>query len=126
MDKILHWTNHWETIAARIAQQPRLLLASDFDGTLAPLAPTPAEAVLPAETRTVLRRLHACPGVHLAINSGRALADVQMHVGIEGLFYVGNHGLELSGPGITLHNPHVSKAHGELERAMAFLMEETA
>ncbi len=82
--------------------------------------------MLPAETRALLRRLHACDGVHLAIISGRALADVQMHVGVEGLYYVGNHGLELSGPGITLHNPHASKAHGELEKAVAFLVEETA
>jgi trehalose 6-phosphate phosphatase len=126
MDKTLHWTNHWETIAAKIAQRPRLLLASDFDGTLTPIARTPAEAILPAETRTLLRRLQACGGVHLAIISGRALADVQRHVGIDGLFYVGNHGLELSGPGITLHNPHATKAHGDLERVVAFLVEETA
>ncbi len=52
--------------------------------------------------------------------------DVQMHVGIEGLYYVGNHGLELSGPGITLHNPAASKAHGELEKAIAFMVEHTA
>ncbi len=84
------------------------------------------EAVLPAETRALLRQFRACDGVHLAIISGRALADVQRHVGIDGLFYVGNHGLELSGPGITLHNPAASKAHGELEKAVAFLVEETA
>jgi trehalose-phosphatase len=126
MDKTLHWTNHWETIAARIAQRPKLLLASDFDGTLTPIARTPVEAVLPAETRALLRRLQACDVVHLAIISGRALHDVQMHVGIDGLYYVGNHGLELTGPGITLHNPSASKAHGELEKAIGFMVEHTA
>lgn len=126
MDKIHHWTNHWESIAAQIAQQPRFLIASDFDGTLAPIARTPLEAVLPSETRTLLRRLSVCSGVSIAIISGRSLADVKMHVGIEDLFYVGNHGLELSGPGIEMHNPHASKAHGELEKAVASLVEITA
>jgi trehalose-phosphatase len=64
--------------------------------------------------------------MHLAIISGRALTDVRLHVGVEGLFYVGNHGLEISGPGISLHNPHATKAHGQLEKAVAFLVEATA
>jgi trehalose 6-phosphate phosphatase len=126
MDKMHHWTNHWETIAAHIERRPTLLLATDFDGTLAPIARTPLEAVLPAETRTLLRRLAACDGVKLAVISGRALADTQMHVGIEGLYYAGNHGLELSGPGIELHNPQASKVHGELERVLALLVEKVA
>lgn len=84
------------------------------------------EAVLPAETRTLLRRLDACSGVDLAIISGRALADVQMHVGVEGIYYAGNHGLEISGPGIEMHNPHASKTHGDLEKCVALLIEQTA
>jgi len=126
LDKNLHWANHWDQISARIAQRPSPLIASDFDGTLTPIAPTPAQAVLTPETRTLLRQLAACDGVHLAIISGRALADVQLHVGVEGLFYVGNHGLELSGPGIVLHSPSASKARGELASAVAFFVEKTA
>jgi trehalose 6-phosphate phosphatase len=126
MDKTRHWTNHWDAIAAQIAQRPSLLVASDYDGTLAPIARTPLEAILPGATRTLLRRLCRCPGTHLAIVSGRALADVQMHVGVAKIFYAGNHGLELSGPGIELHSPYVSKAHLDLAKAVAFLVEETA
>jgi len=126
MNKTPHWTNHWERISAQIAQPPRLLIASDFDGTLTPIAPTPAQAVLAPQTRTLLRRLAACDGVSLAIISGRALADVQLHVGIDSLFYVGNHGLELCGPAIEIHSPHASKAHGQLIQAVASLVESTA
>lgn len=122
----MHWTNHWESIAARIARQPKLLLATDFDGTLTPIARTPAEASLPPEARALLRRLHACPGVNLAVISGRAISDIQLHVGIDGIYYAGNHGLELSGPGIVLHNPQASKVRGDLERAISFLVENTA
>ena len=103
-----------------------MLLATDFDGTLAPIARTPSEAVLPVETRTLLRRLAVCEGVHLAIISGRALADVRLHVGIENIFFAGNHGLELAGPGVELHHPNASKAHSELEKAVSLLVEKTA
>ncbi len=78
---------------------------------------------MPAETRTLLRRLAACSGVHLAIISGRALADIQVHVGISGIFYAGNHGLELCGPGIEFHDPRADQAHGELAGAVALIVE---
>jgi len=35
-----------------------------------------------------------------AIISGRPLADVKQKIGIEGLVYIGNHGLEIEGPGV--------------------------
>jgi trehalose-phosphatase len=126
METTPHWTNHWPAIAEHIAQRQRMLLASDFDGTLTAIARTPLEAVLPHETRTLLRRLASCSGMHVAIISGRSLTNVQMQVGIEGVFYVGNHGLELSGPGIELHNPFASKARGDLEKAIASLIEATS
>lgn len=81
---------------------------------------------MPAETRALLRELARCPGIHLAIISGRALSDVKMHVGIEGAFYAGNHGLEMSGPGLNLHSPQAARVHGDLEKAVAFLVEKTA
>jgi trehalose 6-phosphate phosphatase len=71
----------------------------DFDGTLAPIAATPIEAELPRETREVIERLSNCPCCTVAIVSGRALSDVRAKVGIEGITYVGNHGLEVALPG---------------------------
>ena len=40
MENSLHWTNHWEKISERIARRPNLLIGTDFDGTLAPIAAT--------------------------------------------------------------------------------------
>jgi trehalose-phosphatase len=37
--------------------------------------------------------------------SGRALPDVQKRVGIPGLIYAGNHGLEIEGRGLTFRHP---------------------
>jgi trehalose 6-phosphate phosphatase len=78
-----------------------MVLMLDFDGTLAPIAPTPIEAELPPKTREVLERLSACPSCTVAIVSGRALSDVRAKVGIEDIIYVGNHGLEVALPGAT-------------------------
>ena len=35
------------------------------------------------------------PGVHLAIISGRSLEDLRGKVGVSGIIYAGNHGLEI-------------------------------
>jgi trehalose-phosphatase len=77
----------------------QVLLMLDFDGTLAPLAPTPEEAELPPGTREVLAGLSASPRCTLAVVSGRSLEDVRSKVGIDGITYVGNHGLEVELPG---------------------------
>jgi trehalose 6-phosphate phosphatase len=53
----------------------------------------------------VLRGLSERPAVSLAIFSGRDRADLQAHVGIANIFYVGNHGLEISGPGVVFIEP---------------------
>ena len=79
-------------------EEKRLLLMLDFDGTLAPIAPTPADAELPAETRFELERLSGSPGCTVIVVSGRALSDVRAKTGIGGITYVGNHGLEMARP----------------------------
>lgn len=94
------WTEAWPEIATRAAAPPRLLVACDFDGTLAPLAADPAAVALPVETLEVLRRLQAAPGVSLAFISGRALADLRARVPLPDAIFAGNHGLEIRGLGL--------------------------
>jgi len=86
-------------------QAPRLLFSLDFDGTLAPIVDRPEQAVLPRSTGEVLRELHQIPGVTVSIVSGRSLDDIRSRVGIDGLIYSGNHGLEIEGPGIRFVHP---------------------
>jgi trehalose 6-phosphate phosphatase len=66
----------------------------DFDGVLAPIVSRPEDAYPPAETRVELERLVATYAL-VGVVSGRAGADVRMRVGVEGIVYVGSHGLEL-------------------------------
>lgn len=69
-------------------------LILDFDGVLAPIVAEPAEARLPAETRAELERLVGRYAL-VAILSGRAGDDVRERAAVDGLVYVGSHGLEL-------------------------------
>ncbi|MBI3320324.1 MAG: trehalose-phosphatase [Candidatus Omnitrophica bacterium] len=81
-----------------------MLLCLDYDGTLVPLTSHPSEAILPPGVKRLLERVHQ-QGIHLAVISGRALRDVKQRVRIRGLYYAGNHGLELDGPGLRYVNP---------------------
>lgn len=66
----------------------------DFDGVLAPIVDRPEDAYPPPETRVELERLAARYAL-VAVVSGRAGDDVRDRVGVDGVVYVGSHGLEL-------------------------------
>jgi trehalose-phosphatase len=68
----------------------------DYDGTLTPIVPDPAQAVLPAANRDLLLQLAAATPV--AIISGRDLADVRGLVGVDGIWYAGSHGFDVVSP----------------------------
>jgi trehalose 6-phosphate phosphatase len=71
-----------------------LLLASDFDGTLSRLVSDPWGArIIPAAQRA-LRQLAVGRGVHVALITGRTVADVAGRARIGGISYRGDHGSE--------------------------------
>ncbi len=75
-----------------------LVLFLDYDGTLAPIAATPEQALLPPENRAILKALAEVPGCQVVVISGRSLSDVKLMVGVDGIDYIGNHGWEIEGP----------------------------
>jgi trehalose 6-phosphate phosphatase len=84
-----------ESLLAPLAAAPeRSALLFDVDGTLSPIVARPELAYVPAETKAELRRLVTRYGL-VACVSGRAGDDARRLVGVEGVRYVGNHGLEL-------------------------------
>lgn len=85
-------------------------LISDIDGVLSAIAPTPGEAFVAAAARGALARLARRLDL-VAIVSGRAAADGEAMVGVPGLVYVGNHGLERSERGT--RSVHPGAAGGE-------------
>jgi trehalose 6-phosphate phosphatase len=79
----------------RVAAAPGVLCCLDFDGTLASIVDEPDEATLSPACGEPLRRLVARSTVDVAVVSGRALRDLEERVGVDGVTYAGNHGLEL-------------------------------
>ena len=80
---------------ARLAAEPAEAgLFLDFDGVLAPIVERPEDAMPPPETRAELERLVANYAL-VAVVSGRAGDDVRARLGVDGIVYVGSHGLEL-------------------------------
>jgi trehalose 6-phosphate phosphatase len=72
----------------------RAALLLDVDGALAPIVPRPEDARVPDTTRAELERLRDRYAL-VACVSGRTAADAHRIVGVDGLEYVGVHGLEL-------------------------------
>jgi trehalose 6-phosphate phosphatase len=84
---------------ARLYEQPvRAAILTDVDGTLAPIVPRPEEAAVPARASELLARLSERYGLVGCI-SGRRAAEARRLVGVDGIAYAGNHGLELLLPG---------------------------
>lgn len=80
----------------RLSEAPGLAaILLDVDGTLAPIAPRPEDARVPDETRAEIERL-AKRYALLACVSGRTGADARRMVDVDGVRYVGAHGLELA------------------------------
>jgi trehalose 6-phosphate phosphatase len=89
----MHWRDALSTSLPKLAGEPRLGLVTDVDGTLSPIVPDPDAAQVTPRNRRHLETL--CSLLPLvAVISGRSVADLRARVGVPGLIYIGNHGLE--------------------------------
>ncbi len=86
-------------LAALVSARPPLLIVADFDGTLAAGSRDPAVARIEPLAQRGLRRLARIaasrPGrAHVAVLTGRVVADVATRVRVGGVEYLGDHGLQ--------------------------------
>jgi trehalose-phosphatase len=89
----------------------------DYDGTLVPIRRRPDLARLSLERRAELGRLGQKGFV--SIVSGRPLDELRRLVGVPGLAYMGNHGLELRANGRTWVHPDAARKARAVKRAAA-------
>lgn len=79
-----------------LARSKRLLVALDFDGTLAPEVDDPEKARALPEAREAVLRLLAMPNTRVALVSGRALASLEAVTELpDTALLVGSHGIEI-------------------------------
>lgn len=89
---------HVETLpelTMQTAADPHLLVALNYDGTLVPIAPRPEDARPTVTMLNLLLQLARAPGVTVVIVSGRPLAELGALLPVQGVVYIGTHGLEV-------------------------------
>jgi trehalose-phosphatase len=83
------------SVLADLARAPeRTGLFFDLDGTLSPIVARPDDSTVPAETRAEIERLAGRYRL-VACVTGRAGAAARRILAVDGVTYVGEHGLEL-------------------------------
>jgi trehalose-phosphatase len=101
-------TAAWQALLEPLRAEPgKTAILTDFDGTLAPIVERADDVALPDAARAVLVRLIDRYGMVGAI-SGRRAAAVRGRMGLDGVAYAGNHGLELMMPGESAPRPDPS------------------
>ncbi len=118
---IPHAFQRAESLVALRGLVGRLLVALDFDGTLSPIVERPEDAALHPDVAAPLRRLTERADTVVAIVSGRGLADARGRVGMDHLYYAGNHGFEIEGPGVDRVHPAAEEARPKLDECVVAL-----
>lgn len=98
------------------ANPARAAILTDVDGTLASIVERPEQAAVPERATQLLRAMSQRFGLVGCI-SGRQALEARRLVGVEGIAYAGNHGLELLLPGEV--EPQLDPALAGQERSAA-------
>ncbi|HKD98793.1 MAG TPA: trehalose-phosphatase [Micromonosporaceae bacterium] len=107
----------------RIARVPQLLVACDYDGTLAPIVADPSMAVPLPEAVTALRSLAALPQTTAAVVSGRSLRDLAALSRLPSeVHLVGSHGSEFDVGFVERLTPEAVALRDQLDAALATLV----
>jgi trehalose 6-phosphate phosphatase len=84
-------------IADRASTIERISLFLDFDGTLVPIGANPGSPRPDPETVETLRKLAGRKHLATTVISDRSVEDLYSRIGVKGIIYAGNHGLEIVG-----------------------------
>ncbi len=87
-----------DRIIQAVVSAPVLLIASDFDGALAPIVNDPAVAIAIPRAVDALQQIGRLPHTHAAVVSGRGLVDLRSRLsGLTAATLSGSHGAEMDG-----------------------------
>lgn len=104
---------------AEIARLPMLLVATDYDGTIAPIVNDPSQAKPSREALVALRTLAELPHTVVALISGRSLSDLAVLSGDpQGVHLVGSHGSEFDLGFADMLSDGAKKVHGQVRSVL--------
>ena len=94
----------WDEFSAACAAAHHVLILLDYDGTLTPIVSRPEDAILSSPVREILSSLAQKKSFSVGVITGRSIDEIKQLVNIKGIYYSGNHGLEIDGPGLEYRN----------------------
>jgi trehalose 6-phosphate phosphatase len=100
----------WPEFVAAFEKAPHVLLLTDYDGTLTEIVGRPQDAAISESVRQKLRALSQQQNISVGVITGRQLAELKSFVRLDGIYYAGQHGLEIEGPGLEFIHPQAQKA----------------
>ena len=118
-----HLFRAWQEFLKDYRAAAHFVLLADYDGTLAQIAGRPQDAVLSKVARDSLSKLVKKPAHSVGVISGRSIAELKSLVGIEDIYYSGNHGLEIEGPGLRYIHPQAEATRATMKDLAAQLAE---
>jgi trehalose 6-phosphate phosphatase len=108
--------DEWKKLSRELARWKKILLLTDYDGTLTPIVSRPELAVLNKSVRKLLLFISRKRRFEVGILSGRSIAQLKNLIGLEGIIYSGNHGFEIEFGGKILVPPEARKAAATLQK----------
>ena len=118
---MLDWQAACDSHLRAFVTRSRSGLLTDVDGTISPVVLHADNAQVTDRSRELLANLSGCLTL-VGVISGRSAADIAQRVGVPGLVYVGNHGLErwVDGkvqpdPSSIVYRPQVQVAKQQIE-----------
>lgn len=100
--------NHSGILQKSLKTVKKIALFLDFDGTLVPIQKDPEKCFLTPEIKKQLRLLTNAESCCVSVMSGRKLSDIRKRIAVPGIYYSGNHGIDIAGPGIRYTHPKAS------------------
>ncbi|MEA3305500.1 MAG: trehalose-phosphatase [Candidatus Omnitrophota bacterium] len=124
--KMEYFFTRWEDFKKALEKKKNALLLFDFDGTLTPIVSVPGKARLSLPVRKYIKTLSEKKRVEIGIISGRAIKDIMRLIRVRGIYYAGNHGLEIKSPGGLFIHPsskkyskYISRISSDLRRRLS-------
>lgn len=114
------------TIFGRVQAGERALVLLEFDEVLAPQRNEGGDDSVPANVIECLKVIARSDRAVVGVLSGQSLSDLMSRVGIDGLVYAGNHGLEIRGRGLNLVDPFAFLLEPALRQIVDELMDATS
>ncbi len=109
-------------IDERIHASKRIILLTDYDGTLTPIRESPDLAILSEEVRQLLVQFSSHKTFFLGIITGRSLKQIKKLVNIQKILYVANHGVEVEGPGVLYTSSEAQQSRYVLKHIYSHLL----